>query len=158
MEVRTLADERILDILEKDSQRGMALLMEKYTALIWHVSSHYIRNPEDIKECVNDTFSEFYFHRKRFKSEKSSLAAYLTAIARNKAVSLYRKEQREKKRRADVDSEKLAEKESQIEQAELRTDIERAMSLLKPNELQIIRMKYYDGMSVREIAASLNLP
>ena len=56
MEVRTLADERILDILEKDSQRGMALLMEKYTALIWYVSSHYIRNPEELKECVTETF------------------------------------------------------------------------------------------------------
>lgn len=47
---------------------------------------------------------------------------------------------------------------SQIEKAELRADMERAMKLLKPNELQIIRMKYYDGMSVREIADSLNLP
>lgn len=36
--------------------------------------------------------------------------------------------------------------------------MERAMKLLKPNELQIIRMKYYDGMSVQEIADSLNLP
>lgn len=40
----------------------------------------------------------------------------------------------------------------------MRADLERAMESLKPNELQIIRMKYYDGMSVREIADSLNLP
>ncbi len=158
MEAKVLADERILDILEKDSQRGIVLLMEKYTALIWHVSSRYVKNTEDVKECVNDTFSDFYFHRKRFNPKKSSLAAYLTAIARNKAVSLYRKEQREKNRRADIDAEELAENESQIEDAEMRTDMERAMSLLKPNELKIIRMKYYDGMSVREIADSLKLP
>ncbi len=48
--------------------------------------------------------------------------------------------------------------DSQIEKAELRADMERAMKSLKPQELQIIRMKYYDGMSVREIADSLNLP
>ncbi len=48
--------------------------------------------------------------------------------------------------------------DSQIAAAELRTDIERAMKALKPNELQIIRMKYYEGMSVREIADSLELP
>ena len=40
----------------------------------------------------------------------------------------------------------------------MRADMERAMKSLKPQELQIIRMKYYDGMSVREIADSLNLP
>ena len=77
MDARRLTDERILDILESDSQKGIVLLMEKYTALLWHVSSLYVRNPEDIKECVNDSFSEFYFHRKRFNPKKSSLSAYL---------------------------------------------------------------------------------
>ncbi len=159
MDAQMLEDERILDILERDSQKGIILLMEKYTALLWHVSSLYIKNPEDIKECVNDAFSEFYFRRKRFNPKKSSLSAYLTAIVRNRSVSLYRKEQRENRWRDDVPIEKLAGGgDSQIEKAELRADMERAMKSLKPQELQIIRMKYYDGMSVREIADSLNLP
>lgn len=55
-------------------------------------------------------------------------------------------------------AEELEGDDSQIAKAELRTDIERAMKFLKPNELQVIRMKYYDGMSVREIAESLDLP
>ena len=38
MDARRLTDERILDILESDSQKGIVLLMEKYTALLWHVS------------------------------------------------------------------------------------------------------------------------
>lgn len=158
MDAQMLEDERILDILERDSQKGIILLMEKYTALLWHVSSLYIKNPEDIKECVNDAFSEFYFRRKRFNPKKSSLSAYLTAIVRNRSVSLCRKEQRENRWRDDVPVEKLAGGDSQIEKAELRADMERAMKSLKPQELQIIRMKYYDGMSVREIADSLNLP
>lgn len=154
-----MTDERIIDVLRRDSQKGIVLLMEKYTALLWHVSSLYVKNPEDIKECVNDAFSEFYFQRKRFNPKKSSLSAYLTAIVRNRSVSLYRKEQRENRWRDDTLVEKLAGGgDSQIEKAELRADMERAMESLKPNELQIIRMKYYDGMSVREIADSLNLP
>ena len=39
------ADEKILDILRKDSQKGLILLMEKYTGLVWHVVSFYIENP-----------------------------------------------------------------------------------------------------------------
>lgn len=108
MEARMLTDDRILDILEKDAQKGIVLLMEKYTALLWHVSSRYIKNPEDIKECVNDAFSEFYFQRKRYNPMKSSLPAYLTAIARNRAVSRYRKEQRENRWRDDAPVEKLS--------------------------------------------------
>lgn len=35
MDAQMLEDERILDILERDSQKGIILLMEKYTALLW---------------------------------------------------------------------------------------------------------------------------
>ena len=62
MEARMGTDERILDILERDSQKGIVLLMEKYTALVWHICSRYVKDPEDIKECVNDIFAEFYLH------------------------------------------------------------------------------------------------
>lgn len=158
MEARMLKDEKILDILKEDPQKGLLLLMEKYTALIWHVSSLYVKNPEDIKECVNDSFSEFYFQREKFVPGKASLPAYLTAIARNRAISLYRRELRERKWMAAASAEELHKEDPQIMTAELRADIEKAMEALKPNELQIIRMKYYDGMSVREIADSLGLP
>lgn len=155
MEVQVLADEKILDILRKDSQKGIVLLMEKYTGLIWHVVSFYIENPEDIKECINDTFSRFYFQRKRFDPGKASLSVYLSAIARKLAVSRYRKE---RIRRAEPLGEEMMQEDQRLSGTELRVDIERAMNMLKPNELQIIRMKYYDGMTVREIAESLKIP
>ena len=38
-----------------------------------------------------------------------------------------------------------------------RLDLEAALQSLKPEEFDIIRMKYYDGMTIKEIADSLNL-
>lgn len=55
MEARMGTDERILDILERDSQKGIVLLMEKYTALVWHICSRYVKDPEDIKEFRKST-------------------------------------------------------------------------------------------------------
>lgn len=155
MDVQVLADEKILDILKKDSQKGIVLLMEKYTGLIWHVVSLYVENPEDIKECINDTFSKFYFQRKRFDPDRASLSVYLSAIARKLAISRYRKE---RIRRMEPLGEEMVKEDQSLSGAELRVDMERAMAMLKPNELQIIRMRYYDGMTVREIAESLKIP
>lgn len=160
MDIQVLPDEKILDILGKDSQKGMVLLMEKYTGLVWHVISFHVENPEDIKECTNDTFSGFYFRRKRFDPERASLPVYLTAIARKIAISRYRKEKLRKG--VPLEERRLGAEEGRedrrFNRAELKVDMERAMSVLKPNELKIIRMKYYDGMTVREIAESLKLP
>lgn len=155
MNEQKLSDNTILEILYEDPQRGMVLLMEQYTGLIWHVVSFHIPNPEDIKECVNEVFTRFYFHRERFNLERASLPVYLTVIARNVAVSRYRSERRHQAESLSID---ISYEDKKLAIAELQTDMERAMKALKPGELQVIRMKYYDGMTVQEIANSLNLP
>lgn len=148
-------DEMILRTLKNDPERGMCLLMEQYTGLVWKVISLHLNLPEDIRECTNDTFAEFYFHLDRFDPEKASLAVWLTAVARNLAISRYRKEN---SRRVSSLPPMLPYEDQQLDLAEIQADLERALASLKPDELQIIRMKYYNGMSVREIADSLSLP
>lgn len=148
-------DADILLLLGKDPKEGMALLVERYTGLIWKVISLYLSDPEDIKECTNDTFAEFYFQRKRFDPEKAGLNIYLTAIARNLAISWYRKE---KRRKTEAYAEEYISVDRQMELVEIRADLNKAMAVLKSDESQIIHMKYYEGMTVREIADSLELP
>ena len=93
MHTRTLNDQQILAKLAKSPQQGLALLMEQYTGLIWHIAASHLHNPEDIKECVNETFARFYFQREKYDPEKASLTLYLASITRNLAISRYRKEQ-----------------------------------------------------------------
>jgi len=147
------SDQELLDLLERDPQAGMEVAVGQFTGLLWRVVERYLQDPEDIKECVNDAFLEFYMHRDRFDVEKGALSAYLAQIARNLAVSRYRKNAA----RRDLplgDAEAAA---SGQELAEARIDLERAMAALKPEDAEIIRMKYYGGMTVREIASSLGL-
>lgn len=149
-------DKYILNLLEKDPERAMVLVVEQYTALLWKIISLRLDKPEDIRECINDTFAEFYFHKDRFDLQKASLTVYLSAIARNQAISRYRKEQNRRCESQISDMDAVVNHEVGL--AELRTDLAQAMSSLRPDELQIIRMKYYEGMTVQEIADSLNLP
>lgn len=148
-------DKLILDTLYCDIPRGMELLMGNYTGLVWKVISFYLNNPEDIKECVNDTFTEFYFCKEQYDTKKSSLPVYLTAIAKHLAISRYRNERRYK---TEAFPSAPAVIDRRLELAEAKSDLAKAMSSLKPDELQIIRMKYYGGMTIQEIADSLHLP
>ncbi len=45
-----------------------------------------------------------------------------------------------------------------MEQVDRKLNLEKAMAVLKPEDLDIIRMKYYGGMTIQEIADSLGLP
>lgn len=149
------SDKKILQRFHENPQEGMILLMERYTGLLWYVASQYLKNPEDVKECVNDTFTAFYFKRDAYQEEKASLSVYLTALVKNKAISVYRRQVARK----EVDYEEgLLLEDRKLSMIEEKMDVERALKELRPEELEIIRMKYYDGMTIREIAESLKLP
>lgn len=148
-------DKQIITILKDDPQQGMELLIETYTGLVFKVISFHLSNPEDIKECINDTFAKFYFCRESYDETQASLAVYLTAIARYQAISRYRKE---KKNTENISLDEIPGGDKDLWLTEVKADLSRALDSLKPNELQIIRMKYYGGMSIAEIAQSLQLP
>ena len=133
-------------------------LMEQYAALVWKTAAAHLENPEDVKECVNDTFLELYLHPDHYDPEKGSYAAFLCTIARRKAVSLYRKNAVPEPMASAADPAVLADPVDMEEEIADRLDLEAALQSLKPEEFDIIRMKYYDGMTIKEIADSLNLP
>ncbi|MDY3919295.1 MAG: sigma-70 family RNA polymerase sigma factor [Candidatus Limivivens sp.] len=149
-------DLELLKKLEQDPQNAMVLLVEQYTVLIWKVAEQYLSNPEDVKECVNEVFTQFYLHRDRFDPEQGTLAAYLAATAKHRAISRYRKE---RSRQSMPLEENLADEgvSREIDSRESRIDLEKALASLTPEELSLIRMSYYNGMTDQEIADSLNL-
>lgn len=148
-------DDEILTLLDQEPKQAFELVIEQYTALLWKVAAEHLTNPDDIRDCVNDTFTEFWQKRKHYDKSKGALANYLAGITKNRAISLYRKN------RIRMFSElpyEAADNNNKIEELEMHLDLEKAIASLKPDEADIIRMKYYGGMTVQEIAGSLNLP
>lgn len=138
-------------------------LLEQYAAFVWKTAAAYLDQPEDIKEIVNDTFFEFYYHADRYDPQKGSYGAFLGAIARHKAADRRRKLASEKSEAAGCDpSEGIPDAERSGEDLAAsiaqRADLEAALGALNPEEFDLIRMKYYDGMTLKEIADSLHLP
>ena len=150
------SDAGLLARLDTEPDQAMEALVEQYTALVCHVAGKYLTDPEDVKECVNDVFTEVYLHRAEYNPAKGSLASWVGTIARNRAISRYRKQ------RKDLPlPEEGAEAErsgpdgaAELEQA---MEVEQAIAQLSGTDQQIIRMKYYGGMSIQEIAETLHI-
>lgn len=169
----------VMNDSKKNRLPDPAELIRQYGPLIWKIVSAYLDNPDDIQECVNDTFCELYLHGERYDPDKGSYAAFLSAAARNKAIDRYRKNQNLSsgflsgstkpwfRRIPDAVSgttekkltlEEFPAPDDMAEKIAQRLDLEEAIASLKPEEAELIRMKYFDGMTIREIAASLDLP
>lgn len=85
----------LLARLDTEPDKAMEALVEQYAALVCHVASKYLAGPEDVRECVNDVFTEVYLHRLEYSPEKGSLASWIGTIARNRAISRYRKQRKD---------------------------------------------------------------
>ena len=151
------AETEQLSRLDTQPEEAMTALVKQYTALVCHVAGKYLADPEDVKECVNDVFTEVYLHRAEFSPEKGSLASWIGTIARNRAISLYRKQRKDPPLPKDgAETEPFGpDGTANLEQA---MDVEQAISQLNDTDQQIIRMKYYGGMSIAEIAETLQIP
>lgn len=147
-----MTDTTISALLETDPQCAMEYMIKEYTGLLWGVAQLWLREPEDIKDCISETFSEFYIHHDRYDPSKGSLKGYLVVITKRIAM----RQHAALLQCGDVETCPLPE--NPIERAEQREDLEEALRSLDSLDEQIIRLKYYGGMTAKEIAAQLNLP
>lgn len=157
MHTNAAADDEAQQLARLDTQpeEAMTALVEQYAPLICHVAGKYLTDPEDVKECVNDVFTEVYLHRAEYDRSKGSLASWIGTIARNRAISLYRKRRRDLPLPEDGTEADGPDGTAELEQA---MDVEQAISQLSDTDQQIIRMKYYGSMSIQEIAETLQIP
>ncbi len=151
-----MTDKKLLHLLDQNPEEGMGLLMEEYMGLLWSACRLYLTNPEDIRECVQETFADFYGNRERFRTEKGTIKAYLYVIAKRKAIRMATQNGKQ----SAVPLEMLEEAAADSDEDAIlnREALEQALGKLKEQDSRMIRMQYYDGLTCREIAEAMQLP
>ncbi|HEY0006270.1 MAG TPA: sigma-70 family RNA polymerase sigma factor [Pyrinomonadaceae bacterium] len=130
------------------------------------IASRFFRQPEQIEEIVQESFTKAYFALKDFSNQQeTSFAGWLARIAFNSCYD----ELRRIKRRPESPLSNVSEEESAWLKEQLRavgvgSDIESAtiardlagklLSRLSPEDRLVLVMLDVEGMSVREIAES----
>lgn len=153
-------EEQLLELLAKDREAGAEAVWEMYSGLIWRVCARRLQNVEDVKESVNSTFADFCMNWQQYDSSKGTLRNYICTIGDRKAMELYRKNDarhraEEKAIQGEAEGQVWLEYPSEDGRIE---KLEEALKTLSPLDEKILRMKYYDGMTFKEIAAKMELP
>ena len=92
--MRNLAkdDQKLLDLIYKNPSKGMNILMDTYSGLIYYIVEGKLSGRiQDIEECISDVFAEFYSNIDSVDLSKGTVKTYLATIATRRAVDKYRK-------------------------------------------------------------------
>lgn len=166
-QLQEMTDERLMAELAAGDRSAFEALVKRYQQDIFRFCLHYLKDIEQAREIAQETFLRVYTARERFDPERS-FKPWLLCIARNLCLN-------ELKRKKTVRMETLEQYvsssreesgallESGADNAdEMMMTSERHAALLKavealPEEAaEIVKLRYFERLSAREIADIVN--
>ena len=134
-------------------------IYKKYRERVLNFILQRVESLEDAEEILQETFVSV-FEALPFYSGKSSLLTWICGIAKHEVVDFYRK------RRIktivfsvfpalEIFVSQALGPEGELEEKELKRKVIKVLGLLAEGYSRVLRLKYLQGLSVREIARKL---
>lgn len=154
-----MEDKKIIELFLARSERAIGCVQERYGDLCRHIAANILPDPEDVEECVNDTYLALW--NAIPPARPQILRPFVARIARNQAISKYRHNTAKKRgREVTVPLEELepwlissGTVEQEIEGKELTRAIERFLLTLDADSRNVFLRRYWFYDSVEQIAA-----
>lgn len=80
-----MQDKDIVELFFQKDEKGILEVEKSYGAYCYSIISNILKNSEDIKECLNDTYNELW--NSVPPAKPVSLKAYIGKVARNTALN-----------------------------------------------------------------------
>jgi RNA polymerase sigma-70 factor (ECF subfamily) len=162
------ADRELVARAASGDERAMSDLYDRYGTVLYTVAYRVVGERADAEEVVVEAFAQAWRDASRFEAGRGSVAAWLTMIARSRALDLVRARGRRDKLAAsaavggpDAAPAASTARESpadRAEEEERRRVVRQAIESLSPPQRQAIELAFFEGLSQSEIAARLNEP
>lgn len=174
MQPRTLADfnpEEDFQTIDKilgGNVNAFETLQKKYSKAINAIVGRMIRNPEDAKDIVQETFIRAYLNLSSFRREYS-FHSWLFKIASNLCIDFMRRKRlqtisiEQPYTSYDEDSEfdvpdEGVSADSEIIRTERDKLLKEALDTLPENYRRIIELRHFEEMDYKQIAETLCIP
>ena len=114
-----------------------------------------LRDPEAARECVQEVFERLWRRGGDYSTARGSLEAFLVTCVRNQALTVVRSGNR---RAETVQKTELPGQYTLEEDPIERERVARALAQLTEGQGDVVRLAYYRGMTLTEVAAELAIP
>jgi RNA polymerase sigma-70 factor (ECF subfamily) len=157
-----LGDNEIISRVLKGEQNAYAELVNRYQAYVFTLVLRMIKSREDAEEVAQDVFVKAYRSLADFRGE-SKFSTWLYTIANTTSITFLRK------KKLDVhslDNEKVFEvadskdsglRANMVEQKSRINMVNEAISMLSPDDAEIITLFYKAEQNLEEISRILRL-
>jgi RNA polymerase sigma-70 factor (ECF subfamily) len=157
--MRASNDPLLLERARRFENEALAEIFDRYNAGIFRYAMRLLGDTDLARECMAETFSRFLNALRRGAGPSNYLQAYLYRIAHNWITDYYRSKTPpslplDPELRSDPagDPPRVVADEMELQQ------VRSALTLLTPDQRQVIMLKYLEEWENEDIARALNKP
>lgn len=151
-----MTDEAILALATQPETRdeGFRQLVIRYQQRLYHVIRRQVPSHEDADDILQNTFIKVFRHLSGFEN-RSELYTWLYRIASNEVINHLHRSKRNRVEELKMNDPRQAD--AYINTDDLSETLETIICTLPERQQMVFRMRYYDELSYKEIAALLSL-
>jgi RNA polymerase sigma-70 factor (ECF subfamily) len=153
--------DELIDAAAGGNQRACTALYNRFVQAVYRLAYGVLLNQQDAEEVVQDSFGYAFQSLRRYDSARSSFRTWLYTITLSRC--------RNKRRRKWLPTLPLADMvewlpgrepnpETAVEQLSIREMVWNALGELSPKQREAIVLRYFDGLTYREMAMVLGCP
>jgi RNA polymerase sigma-70 factor (ECF subfamily) len=153
--------DELIDAAVGGDQRACTALYDRFVQPVYRLAYGVLLNQQDAEEVVQDSFGYAFQSLHRYDSARSSFRTWLYTITLSRC--------RNKRRRKWLPTTPLANMaewlpgrepnpESAVEQLGIREMVWNALGELSPKQREAVVLRYFDGLTYREMAMVLGCP
>jgi len=154
--------------MARGDEQALGLLYDRFGTVLYAVASRVVGQQADAEEVVMEAFAQAWREATRFDQARGSVAAWLTMMARSRALDLVRSQSRRERitdtaaREEPVAGPAMSSgfpsPGNTVLDEERKRAVSTALAALSPPQRHAIELAYYDGLSQSEIAERLKEP
>jgi RNA polymerase sigma-70 factor (ECF subfamily) len=150
------SDERLIAATNAGDIAAFEALYERHKGFAMRVAMRFARDPELAADAVQETFLYLLGKFPGFEL-RSKLTTFLYPAIKHNAIAAARKARREAPA-GDALPEASIEPLDPPGEGERRAELARVMGVLPPAQLEVMLMRFVDGMDNNTIALALGVP
>ncbi len=156
--LKTVMEDRELlrDYAEHRSEAAFTGLVARYVNLVYSAALRMVGDPHLAKDVAQIVFIGLA-QKSHTIRDPGALASWLYRATHNAAIQTIRTENRRRGRETEAMKRSALDDNSPTTWAEISPYLDEAMLQLKPVELQVVMLRYFDGKSLRETGQALAL-
>jgi RNA polymerase sigma-70 factor (ECF subfamily) len=163
-DLQRLADEDLMPLVERKEPAAFEVVYDRHGGAAYSLAYRIVGDRLVAEDVTQEAFLSVWRSGARFDRTRGSVRTWLLGVVRNRAIDVLRRESG-RAPTVSLELEAVPEQESRFEptdtealRRETSREVRGALAHLPEDQVQVVQLAYFGGLSHTEIAEVLGMP